>query len=96
MLKDLINEFKEGLIELLKNHSEEDRLTLLQWVADEYRNFMLISREQYSDTLRVIINGDYENKDLFIYILENIERYGATKCFYVASSELIIQSRNRT
>lgn len=92
--EEIIIEFKEKLKALVEPMTEDNRNYNVSWMFKEYRNFMLISREDYKDTINIIIENNKKNDDkdgekLFTFLLNEIEQYGATKIFFYASSFLM-------
>ena len=97
MTKDLTTELRkkiqQELITIYENHDtmvEAEFHSFLHWMLNEYKNFMVISREDFIVTLNEI-KAKYDNyySDLVNVLLNNIDSYGATKCFYYGASELL-------
>lgn len=57
------------------------------WCFDEYKNFMMISRESFKDTLNIIISRNGNDTELFKVLLSHIDTYGAPKAFLIIATE---------
>ena len=88
VIKDkLIEKVKSELTEGGKNFSQEEINSFLEWMKVEYRNYMMLTRENALATLQKLksVYGDYTP---LINVLENnIEEYASLQCFYRVSME---------
>jgi DNA-directed RNA polymerase specialized sigma subunit len=82
-IKDkLIEKVKSELTEVGKNFSQEEINSFLEWMKVEYRNYMMLTRENALATLQKlkVVYGDYIP---LVNVLENnIEEYASLQCFY--------------
>ena len=82
-IKDkLIEKVKSELTEVGKNFSQEEINSFLEWMKVEYRNYMMLTRENALATLQKLkaVYGDYIP---LVNVLENnIYEYASLQCFY--------------
>ena len=83
---ELVDTLKTEFDQIKKTTSSTDFEELMRWCRDEYKNYMLIGREQFRGTLEAILSSDYKNKKLFSILLENLDKFAAPKAFYIVSS----------
>jgi DNA-directed RNA polymerase specialized sigma subunit len=82
-IKDkLIEKVKSELTEVGKNFSQEEINSFLEWMKVEYRNYMMLTRENALATLKKLkdVYGDYTP---LVNVLENnIDEYASLQSFY--------------
>ena len=82
-IKDkLIEKVKLELTEVGKNFSQEEINSFLEWMKVEYRNYMMLTRDNALVTLQKLkaVYGDYIP---LVNVLENnIDEYTSLQCFY--------------
>lgn len=82
MIEALINELKIELDALKNNISDDDFTVVMQWVSDEYKNFMMIGRDDFVKTLDLILPNNDDTTPIFRILKDNIDKYGATQAYY--------------
>ena len=88
LVKELVEEVKSELLESSKNIENNVSMAFFTWMKNEYKNYMLTTREDYLSTL-VILEDAYPEFKPFIEVLRNnIGDYGATQAFFRASLDL--------
>lgn len=82
-IKDkLIEKVKYELTEVGKNFSQEEINSFIDWMKVEYRNYMLLTRENAMKTLQKL-KAVYSDYTLLVNVLEdNIDEYASLQCFY--------------
>jgi hypothetical protein len=70
------------------DYTLEEKKEVYDWLFEEYRNFMLVSRDTYINTLYKLIELNPKLIKLGEYLIENIQEYGATKTYFFASAIL--------
>jgi hypothetical protein len=86
MIETLIKELKSKLDEIKTQIPEAEFAEQMQWARDEYRNYMVVGRDKFTETLDWILAKHYSTK-VFVVLRENIDKYGATKAFYQVACE---------
>ena len=87
-IKDkLIEKIKSELTEVGKNFEQEEMNSFLEWMKVEYRNYMMLRRENALATLQKL-KAVYDDYTPLINVLENnIEEYASLQCFYRVSMD---------
>jgi len=84
----LTDKIKLELTEKGKNFSKDEVNRFYEWMKAEYKNYMMLSRDNAQQTLDKLktICGDYIP---MVEVLENnIDEYGSLQSFYRASIDL--------
>jgi len=87
-MSELVNEFEIGFCDSLTEFDVDDKIEFLTWISDEYKNFMMISRDDYIANLDKYLD-EVEGVKIYKFIRDNIERYGAVKAFYFAANKML-------
>ena len=85
----LTDKIKVELTEKGKNFSKYEVNSFYGWMKVEYKNYMMLSRDNAQQTLDKFktIYGDYTP---MVEVLENnIDEYGSLQSFYLASIDLV-------
>ena len=70
------------LNKLKESDSHKTYYEFCKWAVDEYKNFMLISREDYKDTLNTIINNNGRFSKYAELLMSYIDNWGSVKSFF--------------
>jgi len=95
------NDLIQPLVDIIKSQliaiesTEEDKEACLNWMVDEYKNYMVITSEAYKETIEnyTVEFPDSINKFIHV-ILEHLGKYGATKAIFLASRELLLINKD--
>jgi hypothetical protein len=90
--ENLEKELKVEIDNIAKTISSFALDDAMQWIFDEYKNCMIIGREDFENTLDKILDADYESKPIFQLLKNNIEKYGAPKAYLNVSRKYLNQS----
>lgn len=82
-IKDkLIEKVKSELTEAGKNFSQEEINSFIEWMKVEYRNYMMLTRENALATLQKL-KAVYDDYTPLVNVLENnIDEYASLQSFY--------------
>jgi hypothetical protein len=88
LTRELTNKIKIELLEKGKNFNESEMNSFLEWMKIEYKNYMLLTRDETIKTLDrlKVIYGSYS--ELIDVLKTNIHEYGSLQSFYRVSLEL--------
>ena len=89
IMKNLVEKVKKELTDVAdKNFSIDEANSFYEWMKVEYKNYMMVSREAFLNTLDVFESKYPDYKKLSNVLRNNIEDYGAIQAFLIASIEL--------
>lgn len=91
---ELINGQVNGVIEsleesfILMKSDKEEVDGLIEWIIEEYKNYFLIGRDTYANTLNAIKLSHPLLSPMLNVLLSKIDTYAMPKCFLLASIKM--------
>tara|TARA_R110000823_G_scaffold22119_1_gene66334 strand:+ start:233 stop:523 length:291 start_codon:yes stop_codon:yes gene_type:complete len=79
--ENLERELKIEIGNISKNISSSALDSAMRWVFVEYKNCMIVRREDFENTLDDILDVGCESKPVFQLLKDNIGKYGAPRAF---------------
>lgn len=89
IVRGLVDEIKNEIYDLTVG--VEGGKETLEWTKKEYSRFMMVSSDDYADTIRAFLKENPEAKfsEYFEVLLKHLGRYGSTQAIFRASAELL-------